>query len=238
VPRRPSGQFWIAHALVPLSVCALCFLVIVIFHLDERVARGLFFDEHANRWLGSGSGEWWARDLLHTGGRNLVRAIAAGALATWLLGFRVDAFRRYQRVAGYVALSMIVATASVGALKSITNVDCPWDVQGFGGTRPHLGIFAARPDYLPRAKCFPGAHSSSGFAVMAFYFALRDRRPRAARIALAAGLLTGSLFAFGQQARGAHFLSHDLASAGIVWGILLALYVVVLRGRRLERPSR
>jgi hypothetical protein len=41
--------------------------------------------------------------------------------------------------------------------------------------------------------------------------------PRRARLALAGGAGVGLLFAFGQEARGAHFISHDLASAFIVW---------------------
>ena len=93
----------------------------------------------------------------------------------------------------------------------------------FGGNRPYVTLFADRPDYLPRAGCFPGAHSSSGFALMTLYFALRDARPRLARAALGVALLVGTAFAIGQEARGAHFLSHDLTSVALSWGILATL---------------
>jgi membrane-associated PAP2 superfamily phosphatase len=33
----------------------------------------------------------------------------------------------------------------------------------------------------------------------------------------------GIIFAIGQEARGAHFLSHDLTSALVVWVVLLGL---------------
>jgi membrane-associated PAP2 superfamily phosphatase len=114
-------------------------------------------------------------------------------------------------------------------LKSVTNVDCPWDLERYGGSRPYVSLFGDRPDELPRARCFPGAHSSSGFALMCFYFLFRDSRRRAAQVALAGGLLAGAVFAFGQQARGAHFLSHDLTSAVLVWYVLLALYTRLLK---------
>jgi membrane-associated PAP2 superfamily phosphatase len=39
----------------------------------------------------------------------------------------------------------------------------------------------------------------------------------------------GVLFSFAQEARGAHFLSHDLASAALVWAIQLGLYAVMYR---------
>ena len=43
---------------------------------------------------------------------------------------------------------------------------------------------------------------------------------------LAIALAVGIAFSIGQEARGAHFLSHDLASAAIVWFVQLALYRV------------
>ena len=118
---------------------------------------------------------------------------------------------------------MVLATTLVGALKAVTNVDCPWDLSEFGGVRPYVGLLEDRPDWLPRAKCFPGAHSASGFALMSFYFAWFKTPGRAKFIGLAGGLTTGLLFAFGQEARGAHFLSHDLVSGLLVWVVLLVL---------------
>ena len=94
-------------------------------------------------------------------------------------------------------------------------------------------MFADRPDYLPRAQCFPGAHSSSGFALMSLFFALRDRCRRVARGALALGIGIGVAFSIGQEARGAHFLTHDFASAALVWWMLLALYAWML-----EKPGQ
>jgi membrane-associated PAP2 superfamily phosphatase len=138
-----------------------------------------------------------------------------------------------------MAMAMVLSVALVGGLKAITNVDCPWDLAGFGGELPHVALFADRPDYLPRAQCFPGAHASSGFALVAGYFALRDRAPAWARAWLGAGLSLGCVFAIGQEARGAHFLSHDLAGAALVWSVQLALYATWLRRRsRAVRRAR
>ena len=44
------------------------------------------------------------------------------------------------------------------------------------------------------------------------------------------GELVGALFSLAQQARGAHFLSHDIVSALIAWLICLALSrLIILR---------
>lgn len=190
--------------------------------LDRIIGHTLFYDAVSGRWLGDGS--WWARDLLHGAGRWLVRGVAAGALLAWMLSFAAPQWRDRRCAAGFVFVAIVLPVALVGALKAATNVDCPWDLAEFGGSRPFVALFGDRPDYLARAQCFPGAHSSSGFALLCFHFLWRDRRPRLARIALWAGGTIGILFALGQEARGAHFLSHDLASAILVWSVQGMLY--------------
>lgn len=195
------------------------------FGLDRWLAHALFYDASTGSWLGGGSGRVWARDLLHGGGRWLVRAVAAGALLAWAVSLVVPRWRHWRRSAGFVFVAIALPVALVGALKALSNVDCPWDLAEFSGTRPYVQLLADRPDYLPAARCFPGAHSSSGFALLCFHFLWRDRRPRLARGALWAGGAIGMLFAFGQEARGAHFLSHDLASLIVVWTTQWLLYV-------------
>ena len=86
----------------------------------------------------------------------------------------------------------------------------PVGPRGVRRDRPYVSLFADRPDSLPRAMCFPGAHAASGFAFMFGYFLLRDVARRRARWALAGAILLGIAFSIGQQARGAHFISHDL----------------------------
>jgi membrane-associated PAP2 superfamily phosphatase len=58
----------------------------------------------------------------------------------------------------------------------------------------------------------------------------RDRSRLAALWALLAAGLVWAVFSLGQQARGAHFLSHDLASLAIVWFVQLLLYAKFVRG--------
>jgi membrane-associated PAP2 superfamily phosphatase len=231
-PLNPS--FWRSHAGVPLALFMAVFGALEILTLDPVLARAWFFDVGTMHWLGTGSGDWWARGVLHSGGRWIVRATAALAMLAWVLSFALARLRQWRWPAGFVALAIVLSTALVGALKSVTNVDCPWDLTGFGGHNPYIALFADRPGSLPRARCFPGAHSSSGFALMCFYFVWRDRSPRLALWALALGLVVGIVFSIGQQARGAHFLSHDLASLGIVWYSQLALYAWLFRRRRVQ----
>lgn len=213
-----------SHLWFPLLAFLAAFGLLEILVLDPVIARAWSFDPLTLQWRGAGSGAWWARGVLHTGGRWLVRGIAAAALLAWLSSFVFARARAIRLPAGFVALAIVLCVTLVGGLKTLTNVDCPWDLIGFGGHQPYVLLFADRPDYLPSARCFPGAHSSAGFALVCFYFVLRDPHPRAARWALGIALATGIAFSIGQEARGAHFLSHDLTSAALVWFMQLALY--------------
>jgi membrane-associated PAP2 superfamily phosphatase len=219
-----SAAYWRTHVLWPALAFGLAFACIFEFDLDRSLAQAWFFDAATQRWLGGGAGAWWAHDLIHTGGRAFVRSFGAIALVTWIISLLSDRWRRWRPEAGFVLCAFVSSIVLVGGLKMITNIDCPWDLEGFGGHRPYVALLADRPDELPRARCFPGAHSSSGFALMCGYFVLRNRSRRQARWALAAGIVAGFVFSAGQEARGAHFLSHDLAAAAVVWFSQLALY--------------
>ena len=190
---------------------------------DRAIAQALFYSESSG-WLGAGAGDWWAHRLIHGAGRWMVRGIAAAAIVSFAASFFVARLRPWRRELTYLVVGLIAVIAIAGLLKRVTNIDCPWSLAGFGGEYPYVSIFGDRPDDLPPAACFPGAHSSSGFALMAFFFALRNRARRAARVALALSLVVGVTFAIGQEARGAHFLSHDLASATLAWALLVGLY--------------
>jgi membrane-associated PAP2 superfamily phosphatase len=217
-----NRRFWVRHTLIPGVLLVAAMMIVAACRLDMRIADTLFFDRARGTWLGADS--WWAVDLIHTGGGWLVRSAglaALGALTVSLLRVQLTHLRR---PAAFLVAGLLICPVVVGALKQVTNVDCPRDLRYYGGTRPYVGLLGDRPDALPRAHCYPGAHASSGFALMSFYFVILGPRPKLARRVLAATILIGAVFSVGQQARGAHFLSHDLASATLAWFLLLFLY--------------
>ena len=211
-----------SHLWWPLLFGGLALLSIAFFDVDRRFAEAWFFNPQAQAWIGRH--EFWANEFLHTGGRNLMRLTGVIAIIGWAASFRIARLQPHRRALGYFALCMALVPLTVGALKEATNVDCPWDLQGFGGDRPLVHWYQDRPDDLPRAACFPGAHSSSAFALFALYFLWLPGNPRRARWALLGVLVLGAAFSIAQQSRGAHFISHDLASALIAWLICFGLH--------------
>lgn len=230
--------FWWRALLLPVLLLASLAILSINLGWDHAIAHALFYDRASGGFVGTGAGDWWARDLLHHGGRNLVRAIGLAALCVWAGSFALPSWQKLRRPAGYVALCLATSAALVAALKFGTRIDCPRDLLEFGGANPVLGFLDPRPDGLAVAACFPGAHAASGVSLLSLYYAMASVRGRYDSRWLLPAALAGALFAFAQEARGAHFLSHDLtgAAVSVIVAVLLAVLMLPLPER--ERHSR
>jgi membrane-associated PAP2 superfamily phosphatase len=227
-------KFYWRQLRLPLILFALLAPVLATTSADLIVAHALFFDEASSRWIGADS--WWTNELIHRNGAMLIRAVAAASLIVWAASWLQPQWRELRRPALYFFLSLSLSIGAVGLLKAVTNVDCPRDLSVFGGAFPFVHLFADRPDALRHARCFPAAHASAGYALVALYFVLRERSRWASRLGLATGFVMGLIFGIAQQARGAHLLSHDVWSAWLVWTISLSLYTFAFKARLWTSP--
>ena len=217
-----ARRWWLAHAVIPLSLLAGAFGLL---HLagGDRALAGVLYDAGAGRWPLESLAQ-----ALHGAQRALVACALAAILVLLAAGSWHREARRWRRPLGYVLLCFAVTTGVVSLGKHATNVDCPRALADYGGRYPGIGLLEDRPDAWPRAQCFPAGHSSAGFAWVALYFALA----RGWRFAgLGAGMALGLAFAATQWARGMHFPSHDVVSAAIAWTVALAAYATVCRKR-------
>lgn len=225
----PTTTFYWSHLRAPLVAFLLLATLLATTPLDLTIVHALYFDEAQSRWIGATN--WWTNEFIHRGGTWLMRSIALASLALWAATWWRPRLHELRRPALYFFVSIVVSVALVGLLKTLTNVDCPRDLTEFGGLFPFIHLFEHRPEALRHARCFPAAHASSGYALLALYFVLRERSRRAARLGLASGLLLGLVFGIAQQSRGAHFVSHDVWSAMLVWTVSLSLYTFVFKAR-------
>jgi membrane-associated PAP2 superfamily phosphatase len=223
------AAFWWRHIRVPLVVFAILAPFFAFTHADLRIAHALFFNSARGAWIGNGS--WWTNQFIHEGGTWFVRSLVVIAFAIAAWGSFDARLKEWRRPALYFAIAVILSVGSIGALKTMTNKDCPRDLTEFGGERVYIPLFAHRPPELRDARCFPAAHASAGYALLALYFVFRGRNRRWSRAGLAIGVLTGLIFGISQQSRGAHFISHDIWSAFIVWAVALSTYVALFRAR-------
>lgn len=127
-----------------------------------------------------------------------------------------------------VVLSSLLVPLTITVLKAISHPHCPWDIDRYGGFAPHLALFDALPAGVKAGHCFPAGHASSGLWLAAFAVFFLPRWPWRAAAVFVAGLLPGLALGWVQQMRGAHFLSHTLASAWLTALILLLLTRICL----------
>ena len=221
----PRSQFLNYHLWIPLaSTLALSWLLMTAG--GDRWLASLLYQAQGGQW--ALKGYWITATLVHQGGKFTSIAAALGLLLYGVLAWRRPDRRPQARAALYVTTAVAASTAAVSLFKSLTRMDCPWDLVSYGGNHPFIGLFESRHG-LPAANCFPAGHASAGYAWVALYFAALAVRPRWRKAGLAIGLGSGLLFGICQQLRGAHFASHDLWTLAVCWSVSLALYLTWLR---------
>jgi len=224
---RPDKRFWMAHLTVPLVAS------VVLLTLLEQTSVDLWL---ADRWFALEGGAWawrdhWlAYDVIHHHGKQMVIAFGLMVLALIALSFRLARLRKWRLPMTYLLTTMALLPAVIAWFKRISPVTCPWDLTRYGGDVDYLRTFEHTFGFTGTGHCFPAGHASGGFALLALYFVayLYVRRPA---LFLLPGLLVGTMFALGQQARGAHFLSHDLWTLSWCWFGALGLFLLFRPGR-------
>lgn len=190
-------------------------------------------------WYGSAQGfplheDWFLSKVLHTKAQQAgwVCVIALAVAIRWPFGVlrQINRSERIALLAGILAALLVIIT-----LKGINHTSCPWDLTEFGGRANYVSHWALRLRDGGPGQCFPGGHASTGFALIAGYFALQHTAPHAARVWLTVALVLGFGLGWVQQMRGAHFMSHNLWTGWLCWtltGLLDAGWRQVAQARR------
>jgi len=188
--------------------------------LLQSAGGDLWLADHLYAWEG---GRWalehaWATEtLVHQWGKRLdvVAWLALAAVRIYLV--RKPAARTWGKPLNYLLVATVAGPLLVSWMKGWTLVDCPWDLARYGGAHPYIELLQARPAAYGPGRCFPAGHASAGYGWLALFFGLGAVRPRLGWFGLAIGAMIGLAFGIGQQLRGAHFLSHDIAAATTCW---------------------
>lgn len=211
---RPSS-FLLAHGLlIPASLIVMALLSRV-SGWDEGLTA-LFFDPAIGDFPARQSasledwGHRWAKSAVL--GVWLLLLLAAMA-ALWF-----SRLRPHRKLLWLTVLGMSLGPAVVAVLKDINAHPCPWDLKAYGGALDYTADW-----FVPRSqagRCFPGGHAAGGFSVLALAFAAISLGWAVqARWLLVLAVLMGLAFSVIRIVQGAHFLSHNLWSAAIVWAL-------------------
>lgn len=125
----------------------------------------------------------------------------------------------------FVLLCLISIPLLVSALKGITRIHCPSELQRYGGSeqyRKFTSLAPATPQKV-RPHCFPAGHASGGFALVSLYFLKTNWRWFLVFFGY------GWTMGLYQMLKGAHFLSHTLATMFLAFFICGALALIFAR---------
>lgn len=225
------------HLLLPLCFFAAIIFVLEWTHMDMRLASELFhWQGGVNSW--PLRGHWLTEDVLHVAGHHFVILLAVCVVIAIAMSFRNDTVKPYRKGLIFLFCSVLTSVLLVRIGKSVTHMTCPWDVVEFGGSMLHSSLFARLPEGAEFGQCFPGGHTSGGFAWVALFYVFKEYRPSLAKFGLAFGIMLGLAFGIAQELRGAHFLTHDLWSLAIAWtSSSLLYYAFFLRPHASKLPS-
>ncbi len=223
--RDPLPRIWL---LAPLALMAVLIAI-----------EGTGIDRAVSHWFFDGSTRnfplrqtFLLETVLHYWTKYSVILVTCLFAAAVGFTYLAPALRPRRRLLLFIALAMTLAPLTVTAMKQVTDRPCPWDLVEFGGAVPYTHLFETRGQPHARGLCFPAGHASTGFALLAFFFAAhREGHHRLARAALLAGLLAGLALGLGRIAQGAHFVSHVLWSGVVCWLVMVGLYAAVFRLR-------
>jgi membrane-associated PAP2 superfamily phosphatase len=219
---------------------ALCLLVsaLAIFWLGRYTDIDLIladraFDQQAGTFPWRHA--WLAEGFSH----GVLKLVLTGAGVVAVVTAAVDlvrprtSFGRRLRLQ-VVALSAILVPLVISLLKRHSIAHCPWDLERYGGTQPYLRLFDALPHGASAGHCLPGGHASTALWLLSLGVFWLPHAPRKALAVAIAAASFGFAVGWGQQLRGAHFLTHTLWS---VW-IATALVLVLVAGQQWRLGTR
>jgi membrane-associated PAP2 superfamily phosphatase len=238
---KPHRQpYWIGFpfkAAMALLVSAIIILWLGNYTNFDLQLADLFYDprRHTFPWRHN----WFAVVIVHNWLKYLIMAPALLLMAFVL----VDTLRPFSAISAFirvrlrvVALSALLIPSVISLMKCFSAMECPWDLERYGGHSPYLRLLDIIPSGWQAGHCFPAGYASAGLWLAAIAVFWLPAQPAKAMRVFLAGLGVGIFLGLVQQVRGAHFMTHTLWSVWITSAILLIIYA--FHAKQLNRTSQ
>ena len=232
---NPYLRFYAIY-LLPVILVAGVILALDLAAIDPLVT-GWFYDSP------SGGFPWrynsFLEVVMHHWTKYLVVLVAVTAFVGYLSTFLAPHLQPLRAPYLFTALALTLAPLAIATMKFFSMRHCPWDITGFGGFIPYVGLLESYPPDIAPGRCFPAGHASTGFCLFAFHFLGRALDKRwLARAGILLGLTAGLGLGLVRIMQGAHFVSHVLWSGVVCWIVIVVLYGIIIESsRRSEDPS-
>ena len=177
----------------------------------------------------STTGGWFLEDVwllgfLHSYGGAPALLVSIAAACYLLCGFFLKRPLQHGKAALYFVL---VFGIGAGLVVNIVFKDNwgrprPSQVERFGGPRQFLSVWEKQD--CRECKSFPCGDASHGFVFLSLFFLLKKSSRRWALLSAFSGLGYGTLLGLCRMARGAHFASDVIWSAGFMYLVSVMLF--------------
>lgn len=212
------------QSLISVLLLIISVFVFELTHLDLTL-QSLLYGYDANQWLISIDDTWLY--LIFYRGIKLAIIIAAISFFIMVFIFRHSQWAVQQRRAILIFfISIILVPTSIASIKKISNMPCPKNITIYGGDTDYYKLFEKDRSRGKRFDCFPAAHASTGFSLLALVFFARNKKKQL--LIGATALTLGWLMGGYKMAIGHHFLSHTIVSMLLSWLLILQIARFVL----------
>lgn len=222
--------------LLEIALPMLILLAATVFFrvTDADLTIAALFYSTADGWFLE---DVWLIEFLHRFGGAPALLVSTAAACYLLCGFFLKGPLKHWKAALYCVL---VFGIGAGLVVNIVFKDNwgrprPNQVERFGGPRPFLSV--GEKQECRECKSFPCGDASHGFVFLFPFFLLRRSSPRWALVTVFLGLGYGTLLGLCRMARGAHFASDVLWSAGFMYLVSVTLFYTLRMHTRSRTSS-
>jgi len=187
-------------------LCISILLGITIFNIYPNIdinLANIFFNTNSLFFL---KDNWWLAVFFHFYFKIFIIALI-------LIFFIIHIYNKQNKQSLILSFStVILIPIIISLIKKFSVHACPWDLSMYGGSLPLVKWWDKT---LILGKCFPAGHAGLGLCIMGisvFYFIQNNKK---FKFFYFSGIFLGLTLGIMQQIRGAHFLSHTLASIAI-----------------------
>ena len=166
----------------------------------------------------------WNRNIFYHGAKILLGILGVGGIVLLIKNRKNQKFVPYRKGLSITILTLIICPLFISSLKNWSAIRCPSQIGRYSGPHPYEGLFdLSRYQEASNewGRCFPAGHASGGLALVAL-MNFSEEKKKSFLLSMS-GATFGWIMGWHQMLRGAHFLSHTLAS---MWTALIICYLL------------